>query len=435
MQPYDLIFNKRNGGTLQPEEIEALIAGYTQGEGVTDYQMAALLMAIYFRGMNEDELGHWTRAMLHSGVVLEHPEIAGAKIDKHSTGGVGDKVSLSLAPLVAAAGVYVPMISGRGLGHTGGTLDKLESIPGFRTDLPIERFKAQVAELGCAIIGQTGEIAPADKKLYALRDVTATVDCIPLIASSIMSKKLAEGLDGLVLDVKTGRGAFMTELDQARQLAETLIAIGRATGVETVARITAMDQPLGRAVGNALEVVEAIETLRGKGPDDFLDVVLTLSAEMLRLAGVERDHQAALELLQGLIDSGAAFGKLREMVSAQGGDESVLDDLERLPRAKESFDVLAPESGFIHVLDALVVGRTARMLGAGRKAITDAIDPVAGLVLERKRGDGVDKGDRIAILYARDHSLFEPAAHRFLSGLVIGEAPIGEQPLLIDRIA
>jgi pyrimidine-nucleoside phosphorylase len=434
MQPYDLIMRKRNGEELSQAELEWLIDAYTVGDELTDYQMAAFLMAVYFKGMTKSELGFWANAMLHSGVVLDLPSVEGPKIDKHSTGGVGDKVSLSLAPLVAAAGVNVPMISGRGLGHTGGTLDKLEAIPGFRTDLSIERFEAQVSALGTALIGQTAEIAPADKKLYALRDVTATVDCVPLIASSIMSKKLAEGIDGLVLDVKTGRGAFMTTLDGARNLAHTLIDIGEAVGVKAVARITAMDQPLGRAVGNALEVVEAIDTLKGDGPDDFLDVTLTLSAEMLVMAGVASSHEAALDRLSDVIASGAALERFGEIIEAQGGDRRVLDDYTILPTAAHRYTVKAPRSGFVQQLDALAVGETARILGAGRRTMDDVIEPGAGLLLDRKLGDGVDQGDSLATLLASSEEHFEAAERRLLAGLVIGDEPPKIGPLLIERI-
>jgi pyrimidine-nucleoside phosphorylase len=434
MRPYDVILRKRNGAELSEAELAGFVDAFTRGDGVADYQAAALLMAIYFRGMTKAELGHWTRAMLHSGIVLDLSDIAGVKADKHSTGGVGDKVSLALAPLVAAAGVPVPMISGRGLGHTGGTLDKLEAIPGFRTDLTIEQFKRQVAELGCALIGQTAEIAPADKKLYALRDVTATVDCIPLIASSIMSKKLAEGIDVLVLDVKTGRGAFMARLEDARVLARTMIDIGDAVGVRTVAHITAMDQPLGRTVGNALEVVEAVETLRGAGPDDFLDVTLTLGAEMLVQAGVAASAADGLARLQALIDGGQALDRLRRITAAQGGDARAIDDLDRLPRALHRYEVRAPRAGVIQVLDALVVGQTARALGAGRQRLEDVVDPAAGLVLDRKVGDGVDAGDRLATLHASSPDRFAAAAAQLLEGIVIADEPVAAGPLLIERL-
>ncbi len=435
MNAYDIIYRKRNGEELDGAELRWFIEAYTRGE-VRDYQAAALLMAVFFRGMSDAELGAWTRAMLESGEVLDLSDLGatGLKVDKHSTGGVGDKVSLPLAPLVAAAGVVVPMISGRGLGHTGGTLDKLESIPGFRTDLSVARFRELLATLGLGLIGQTGEIAPADKKLYALRDVTATVDCIPLIASSIMSKKLAEGIDALVLDVKVGRGAFMKAEADARVLAQTMIGIGRAVGCRVVARLTDMNQPLGRTVGNALEVIESVELLRGEGPDDLLDVVLTLGADMLRLAGLERDHQAAVTRLQRHIDDGSAYQRFLAIVEAQGGDPRAIDDLSRLPSAAHSEPLLAPRSGVVHQLDALAVGEAGRALGAGRQTMDDAIDPGAGIVLHRKVGDGVEAGEPIATLYAADPSLFAAAARRLQSGLIVADGPAPALPLLIDSL-
>ena len=433
MQAYEIIRKKRDGIELNRAELEWFVASYTSGD-VTDYQAAAFCMAVFFKGMTREELGFWTGAMLHSGAVLDFSDLPGPKIDKHSTGGVGDKVSLPLAPLVAAAGVTVPMISGRGLGHTGGTLDKLESIPGFRTGLSLEEFRSQLKALNVALIGQTGEIAPADKKLYALRDVTATVDCIPLIASSIMSKKLAEGIDGLVLDVKTGRGAFMTNVADARVLAQTMIDIGGVMGKKVVACLTTMDQPLGRTVGNALEVVESIELLRGQGPDDLLEVTLLLATEMLRLAGIEDDRDQARLRLQGLIDDGSALEMFGRIIEAQDGDRNVIDDLSILPSAPLSHEVRAPRAGTVHVLDALSVGITARLLGAGRQTVDDEIDAGAGLVLEKKVGDAVDPGDLVATLYASEQSLFAAAEKKLLSGLVIDDEPVEKKPRLIERI-
>jgi len=433
MNAYDIIYRKRNGEALTDDELTWFVDGFTSGE-VTDYQAAAFCMAVYFQGMTGTELGAWTSAMLHSGEVLDLSDLPGIKVDKHSTGGVGDKVSLPLAPLVAACGCVVPMISGRGLGHTGGTLDKLESIPGFRTDLTIAQFRSQLAAMGVSLIGQTGEIAPADKKLYALRDVTATVDCIPLIASSIMSKKLAEGIDGLVLDVKTGVGAFMRELDGARTLARTMIDIGEAVGKDVVAHITDMNQPLGRTVGNALEVVESIDILKGEGPEDLLDVTLTLGAEMLRIAKIETDHAAGLQRLQNAIADGSALERFGEIIESQGGDRRVLDDTSRLPSASESYEVRATQSGLVHRLDALVVGITGRMLGAGRRTMDDVIDPGAGIVLHRKVAEPVEVGDPIATLYASDRALFAEAEQKLLTGVVVKDGPIGTPQLLIDRL-
>lgn len=434
MQAYEIIFKKRNGVELSQKELEWFVDQYTVGE-VTDYQAAAFCMAVFFRGMTRDELGFWTGAMLHSGAVLDFSELPGIKVDKHSTGGVGDKVSLPLAPLVAAAGVTVPMISGRGLGHTGGTLDKLESIPGFRTNLSLDEFRRQLGKLGVALIGQTAEIAPADKKLYSLRDVTATVDCIPLIASSIMSKKLAEGIDGLVLDVKVGKGAFMRKLSDAKVLAQTMIDIGSVMGKTIVARLTAMDQPLGNAVGNAIEVVESIDILKGGGPEDLLDVTLTLGAEMLVMAGRSADHDSAIGVLESHIADGSALEKFGEIIEAQGGDRAVLDDYSRLPSARLSHEIRATESGLIHELDALSVGVAARMLGAGRQTVDDEIDTGAGVLLHRKVGQPVERGDSLATLYASSGGLFAAAEQKLLSGVVVKAEPAPTETLLIDRMA
>ena len=433
MQAYEIIRKKRDGVALTREELEWFIEAYTSGT-VTDYQASAFCMAVFFQGMTREELGYWTGAMLHSGAVLDFSDLPGPKIDKHSTGGVGDKVSLPLAPLVAAAGVTVPMISGRGLGHTGGTLDKLESIPGFRTNLSLEEFRSQLEKLGVALIGQTGEIAPADKKLYALRDVTATVSCIPLIASSIMSKKLAEGIDGLVLDVKTERGAFMTNVDDARVLAQTMIDIGNVMGKKVSACLTTMDQPLGLTVGNALEVVESIELLRGNGPDDLLEVTLLLATEMLRLAGIESDRERAKQRLLDLIADGSALEMFGRIIEAQDGDRRVLDDLSLLPSAPLSWEVRAPRAGTVHVLDALSVGISARLLGAGRMTVDDEIDQGAGVLLAAKVGDSVEQGDLVATLYASDQGLFAAAEEKLLSGLAIGDETVAKKPLLIERM-
>ncbi|MCA9563486.1 MAG: thymidine phosphorylase, partial [Myxococcales bacterium] len=356
MQAYEIIIKKRDKQELSGDELRWFVEGYTKGT-VPDYQVASFLMAVFLNGMTSRELEHWTGAMLNSGEVLDLSSIPGFKVDKHSTGGVGDKVSLPLAPLVAAAGAPVPMISGRGLGHTGGTLDKLESIPGMRTDLTVERFREMVGTIGCSLIGQTAEIAPADKKLYALRDVTGTVECIPLIASSIMSKKLAEGIDGLVLDVKVGSGAFMKSMNQAVELARTMIGIGEAMDTRVVALITSMDEPLGMAVGNAVEVAESIQTLKGNGPDDLLDVTLALGAEMLLMAGIVDSSDAGIARLQKVIDSGEGLRKFQEIVEAQGGDPRAIEDESRLPQPTYRHHVLAPVDGVVQRLDALAVGK------------------------------------------------------------------------------
>lgn len=434
MEPYEIIVKKRDGLELNREELAWFIDAYTNDSGVADYHAAAFLMAVFFRGMTATELAHWTDAMLHSGDVLDLSCIDGVKVDKHSTGGVGDKVSLPLAALVAEAGVPVPMISGRGLGHTGGTLDKLESIPGLRTDLSAEQFKTQVASIGCALAGQTGQLAPADKKLYALRDVTGTVACIPLIASSIMSKKLAAGIDGLVLDVKVGSGAFMQTLEDARTLAKTMIGIGQSMAKTVVAHITDMEQPLGNTVGNSIEVKEAIETLKGNGPDDLLDVTLTLAADMLVIGGVEPNHAEGLKHLQRLIASGAALERFKRVVEAQGGDPRVVDDPSRLPTAPYQRDVVATAEGVISKLDARIVGQVARALGAGRKNITDSVDFGAGIALKRKVGDGVEKGTHLATLFSSDESALERAEIRFLSSLELSPKPGPVRSLLIDRL-
>jgi pyrimidine-nucleoside phosphorylase len=434
MRPYELIKNKRDAKVLSPADITAFIDGYTRGE-ITDYQMSAMCMAIFFRGLNPVELGAWTAAMLHSGEVLDLSETPGVKVDKHSTGGVGDKVSLSLAPLAAACGVYVPMISGRGLGHTGGTLDKLESIPGFRVDLSVEAYRRQVREVGACLIGQTASLAPADKKLYALRDVTATVDCIPLIASSIMSKKLAEGIDALVLDVKVGGGAFMKSLADARTLAQTMIGIGQQMGKQVVALLTDMNQPLGRMVGNSLEVVEAVEMLRGQAPADYTEVTLALTAEMLVLAKKAADLPAARTLLQAAIQSGAAERKLLELVKAQGGNPAAITDLSLLPTARQRRPVLAPADGVVTAIDCEAIGLAAVDLGAGRAKSADAVDPAVGFVLDAKVGKKVLRGEPLAVIHYNDAARIDDVAARVLAAYSLGEVapPVG--PLVLERLS
>ncbi len=432
MRAVELIAQKRNGHPLDPDDIRALIAGYTRGE-VPDYQMSALAMAVYFRGMQPDELSAWTDAMLRSGDVLDLSHIPGAKVDKHSTGGVGDKISLPLAPLVAACGVRVPMISGRGLGHTGGTLDKLESIPGFRTDLPVERFVAQVADddMRLGLIGQTEEIAPADKRLYALRDVTATVESVPLIASSIMSKKLAEGIDGLVLDVKVGSGAFMKTEADARLLAETMVGIGNRMGCKTVALLTDMSEPLGRMVGNALEVRESIDILRGGGPADVRALTLRLAVEMLVLGGVSRSDAEARTV--EVLDSGAALKRFRAIVEAQGGDPAAIDDPSRLAQAPHVEAFVAKKAGYVTAIDTARVGLAAGCLGAGRARTDDVIDPAVGLEICVRLGDRVDAGQPLARIHHRSRGLDDCRAH-LSAAWTTGEAPPAERPLIIDRV-
>lgn len=393
-----LIEKKRNGESFTREEINYLIENYVSGK-IPDYQFSALLMAIYFRGMNRTEIFALTEAMLNSGkrVDLSHFEVL--PTDKHSTGGVGDKVSLILAPLVAAAGVPVPMMSGRGLGHSGGTLDKLEAIPNLKTSLSLKEFVKELEDINVSMIGQTDEIVPADRKIYALRDSTATVQSLPLIVGSIMSKKIAEGARGLVLDVKTGRGAFFTKLAESLELAKVLISVGEHFGVKTTAYITSMDQPLGYAVGNWLETKEAIDTLNGKGPEDLIEVTLTLGAEMLLLSGVESDIFNARDRLSRLLKNGKALEKFIELVKYQGGDISVVENPEKYPPAKYVYQFCSSEEGTIKKIDAYKIGVLSNQLGAGRNKLTDVIDPAAGILLLKKEGDKVQKSEPIAELH------------------------------------
>jgi pyrimidine-nucleoside phosphorylase len=431
--PYELIKAKRDGGKIPAASLRSFIDAYTKGT-IPDYQMSALLMAIFFKGFDAEELGAWTRAMLESGEVLDLSDVPGLKVDKHSTGGVGDKVSLSLAPLAAACGVPVPMISGRGLGHTGGTLDKLESIPGFRVDLGVPDYRRLVRDVGACLIGQTATLAPADKKLYALRDVTATVDCLPLIASSIMSKKLAEGIDALVLDVKVGSGAFMKTQEDARRLARTMIDIGGQMNRKVVALLTDMDQPLGRAVGNALEVVEAVEMLQGKAPADYTFVTLALTAQMLVLGGKAKDDTDARARLQRAIESGAAMEKLCEIVKAQGGDPAAVRDLSLLPRAKHEATVAAPADGFVTRIDCEAVGLAAVALGAGRERVDSVIAPGVGFLLEKKVGDPVKAGEPLVRVRYDDGGKLADVQRRLLCAYSIGaQAPAG-RPLVHERL-
>ncbi|MBL8955232.1 MAG: thymidine phosphorylase [Myxococcaceae bacterium] len=433
MRPYELIKAKRDGQKLQGPDIAAFIDGYTKGS-VPDYQMSAMLMAVFFKGLDDAELGAWAKAMLFSGEVLDLSDTPGVKVDKHSTGGVGDKVSLSLAPLAAACGVPVPMISGRGLGHTGGTLDKLESIPGFKVDLPVSEYRRLVREVGACLIGQTATLAPADKKLYALRDVTATVDCIPLIASSIMSKKLAEGIDALVLDVKVGSGAFMKEVEDARTLARTMISIGREMGKKVVALLTDMEQPLGRTVGNALEVIEAVEMLRGNAPADYTEVTLALTAEMLVLAGRAKDAKEARHALFAAIKDGSAEKKLHELVKAQGGDPSAIADLTKLPRAKHTAVVAVSTSGFVQGIDSEAVGLAAMALGAGRERTDSVIDPAVGFVLEKKVGDAVAPGEPLVTVHYNDAAKLDAVKARVAAAYRIGAERPAPRPLVLERL-
>ncbi len=422
-----LIERKRDGGALTPEEWSALVAEYTAGR-VPDYQMSALLMAVCLRGLERQELAALTDAMLASGQRLSFDGWTTPRIDKHSTGGVGDKVSLVLAPLVAACGVAVPMMSGRGLGHTGGTLDKLEAIPGFRTGLSLADAKAQVQKLGCALIGQTPEIAPADRRLYALRDVTGTVAAIPLIAASIMSKKLAEGLTGLVLDVKRGAGAFLPRLADGLELARTMIALGEDRGCPTVALLTAMDRPLGRACGNALETEEAILALRGEGPEDLMEVTYALGVEMLLAAGIEKTSTKARKKLAAALGSGLAAERFEQVVEAQGGNPKVLEDPSVLPQAQAVEVFAAPRTGVVQRVEPREIGRAVVAMGGGRLQVDDPVDPTVGFVITVKPGDKVLQGEPIASVFARDEDGIKLGFETLKRAIVVADK-LMEKPL------
>jgi pyrimidine-nucleoside phosphorylase len=419
----DLIRRKRDSGILSPEEIRFLIDGYTRGD-IPDYQMAAWLMAAWIRGLNPAELAALTEAMLHSGEVLDLSDLPGQKVDKHSTGGVGDKTSLILAPIVAAGGLLVPMISGRGLGHTGGTLDKLESIAGFNVNLSIAQFRDALRACGCALIGQTAEIAPADKKIYALRDVTGTVDSPFLICASIMSKKLAEGIDALVLDVKTGSGAFMKKLEDAEYLAGLMVETGRRMGKKIVALITDMEQPLGRTAGNAMEVAECIEVLNGGGPADLRELCIELAGWMFLLGGRVPGVGEGRRLAEEMIASGRARDRFRDIIRQQGGDVRIVDEPERLPHAKRKLDIPAPSAGYIAGIDCEQVGIACVMLGAGREKKEDAIDPAAGMEFHRRLGDRIERGGPLATLhYNSDARLDEARSLVEASYRIAAQAP------------
>ena len=427
MRMYDIIMKKRNGGDLSTEEINFFIEGYTKGE-IPDYQVSALMMAIYFQGMKEQETLDLTMAMARSGDMLDLSDIQGVKVDKHSTGGVGDKTSLSLTPMVAACGIPVAKMSGRGLGHTGGTIDKLESFAGFSTGITREQFINNVNNIGISIMGQTADLAPADKKLYALRDVTATVDNMSLIASSIMSKKLAAGADAIVLDVKTGSGAFMQKEEDSLALAREMVKIGNNAGRNTIAVVSDMDQPLGFAVGNALEVKEAIDTLRGEGPTDFVELCMTLGSQMLIAGGKAKDDKEAYSMLEQVIADGSALKKLAEFVEAQGGDASAVYDTSKLPKASMVEAVNATESGYISKIACAEVGICSLILGGGRETKESEIDLSVGIVLTKKVGDKVEKGDTIAYIHANDRQKLEMAKERFLKAYTFSaEKPTGSK--------
>lgn len=434
MRMYDIIMKKRNGLELTKEEIDFFVKGYTDGS-IPDYQASALMMAIYFQKMTEKETYLLTMAMADSGDRLDLSAIHGIKVDKHSTGGVGDKTSIALTPMVAACGIPVAKMSGRGLGHTGGTIDKLESFTGFTTGITTEQFIHNVNTIGIAIMGQTAELAPADKKLYALRDVTATVDNISLIASSIMSKKLAAGADCIVLDVKTGSGAFMKEEDDARALAEEMVKIGKNCGRKTIAVISDMDQPLGLSVGNALEVKEAIDTLKGNGPKDFVELCMTLGSQMLIAGGRTNSDEEAKTMLQDVIDNGAALQKLKEFVAAQGGDASLVDDTDCLPKASILHEIKAPVSGYISHITCDEVGICSLILGGGRETKESEIDLSVGIVLKKKVGDAVSAGETIAVLHANDEKKASEAEQRYLKAVSFSAEPIAQSQFIKDIIA
>ncbi len=433
MRAVDVIRKKRDGGELTADEVAAFVRAATHGDW-PDYQLSALLMAICLRGMTPAETAALTRLMADSGTRIDLSDIPGPKVDKHSTGGVGDKTSLVLAPLAAACGVVVPMMSGRGLGHTGGTLDKLESIPGFRVGLGVGEFRAALREVGCALIGQTTDLAPADRKLYALRDVTGTVESIPLITASILSKKLAEGISGLVMDVKCGRGAFMKTLPEARALAESLVRVGTANGLKVEAVITAMDAPLGRAVGNALEVIEAIETLKGNGPKDLEDLSVLLAAKMVRLAGLAANDAEAERMVRKALRSGAGLEKFRQIIERQGGDPRVIDDPSTLPESGAGAFVGADRTGFVAAVDADLIGRAAMRLGAGRERAEDGVDHAVGIVLLVQRGSPVDPDRPLFKVHYRDESRLPGALELMHEAIQIADAPPEKQPLVLEVI-
>jgi pyrimidine-nucleoside phosphorylase len=433
MRTVDLIQRKRDGEELAPEEIEFLVEGYTTGD-IPDYQMSAFLMAVFFSGMSDREVSRLTECMLRSGDTVDLSAIPGVKVDKHSTGGVGDKTSFIVAPLAAAAGVVVPMMSGRALGHTGGTLDKLESIPGFRTNLTAEEFQKQLAELGLAFIGQTDRLAPADRKLYALRDVTATVESIPLISSSIMSKKLAEGLDALVLDVKVGSGAFMKKQVDARRLAQAMVGIGRRMDKKVQALITNMNQPLGYAVGNALEIMEASQTLQNAGPADLTKLSLELAARMIFLGKKSETLEEARRIAEHHLVDGSAYKKLKQVVAAQGGNPQALDKFELLPNATGMREISSPRGGYVTSIDAEDIGVASNMIGAGRDKKEDSIDPAVGIILEVKTGEKVDAGSVLCRLYYTKEDRVDEAADMVEDAFRISGQKPEERELILEVV-
>jgi pyrimidine-nucleoside phosphorylase len=433
MRTVDLIQRKRDGEELAPEEIEFLVNGYTSGE-IPDYQMSSFLMAVFYSGMTDREVSRLTECMLHSGDTVDLSAIPGVKVDKHSTGGVGDKTSFIVAPLAAAAGVVVPMMSGRALGHTGGTLDKLESIPGFRTNLTADEFRAQLAEHRLAFIGQTDQLAPADRKLYALRDVTATVESIPLISSSIMSKKLAEGIDALVLDVKVGSGAFMKKQVDARRLAQTMVGIGRRMDKKVQALITDMNQPLGYAIGNALEIMEASQTLQNAGPADLTKLSLELAARMIFLGKKSPSLDEARRTAEKHLVDGSAYALFKKVVAAQGGNPQALDKFELLPNATGMREVTSPRAGYVAAIDAEDIGVASNMIGAGRDKKEDSIDPAVGIILEVKVGEKVDAGSVLCRLYYTKEDRVEEAAEMVEDAFRVSTQKPDERELILEVV-
>ncbi|NLZ49408.1 MAG: pyrimidine-nucleoside phosphorylase [Clostridiales bacterium] len=433
MRMYDLIIKKRNGGELSTEEINYFVENYTKGK-IPDYQVSALMMAIYFQKMTMRETVDLTMAMVNSGDILDLSGIEGIKVDKHSTGGVGDTTSMVLTPMVAAVGIPVAKMSGRGLGHTGGTIDKLESFSGFSVEIREDQFISNVNKIKLAIMGQTAELAPADKKLYALRDVTGTVDNISLISSSIMSKKIAAGADAIVLDVKVGDGAFMKTYEEAKELAKAMVNIGKSVGRETVAVLSDMDQPLGFAIGNALEIKEALDTLRGKGPKDLLELSLTLGSQMVLLAKKASSEEEARRMLLKTIEDGSAIKKFKEFIMAQGGNGAEIDDLDLLPKAKYVVEVKSDREGFVTKIDAQKMGITAMELGAGRATKEDVIDLAVGLLLNKKRGDKVRVGDTLAVIHANHEGRIEKAIKDILNNYEIKEEKGKDIPLIYEVI-
>ena len=433
MNPTRLIELKRDGGVVPADDLREFFVAYLGGS-VADYHVSAFLMAVMFRGMTSEELATLLDVMMHSGETVDFGAARSLCVDKHSTGGVGDKVSLVLAPLAASLGVRVPMISGRGLGHTGGTLDKLEAIPGFSTQLSLDEFRAQVERIGCGLIGQTAEIAPLDRRLYALRDVTGTVESIPLISASIMSKKLAEGIGGLVLDVKRGSGAFLPDLERGLELARTMVSLGAAAGCNVVALMTAMDRPLGHAIGNALETEEAILSLRGEGPADLRELTIAQTAEMVVLAGIERDIATARAAAERALDDGRALEKMREIVTAQGGDPNVLDDPAIMAQAATSATLEADRAGYVGAMDVRAIGRAAVALGAGRAAVDDRIDPGVGFMITVKPGSAVRAGDALATVFAASDADARAGIEALRRAMPIGDERPELLPLVSHRV-